>query len=277
MELRANLSYKIDAGMKIIIVIIGLFLLSCGKKENTAYLQTNVISVSPPKITTSSSLIDSFVTVNASLKLEDASVYYTKDGSIPNETSTLYTKPIKIENSGTYTFKAYHPEWKSSDLSVLTLFKKGIDVFSDFSVSEPHSKYTGVGDLTLVNQQKATLNFTDKQWVGYDTLVKGNINLKEGTFIKSVTIGYLSDMNSWIFPPSKVSVVINNNTSLKKEIKLNAPNSMSPRKMDALIIPINTKVKTLQIEIENITAIPNWHEGAGSKAWLFMDEWIINQ
>ncbi|WP_298554229.1 chitobiase/beta-hexosaminidase C-terminal domain-containing protein [uncultured Algibacter sp.] len=263
--------------MKAIITILGLFLVGCGQKENTAYLQTNVISVSPPKITTNSSLIDSFVTVKASLKLEDASIYYTKDGSMPNEKSTLYTKPLKIEKSGTYSFKAYHPDWKSSAISMITLHKKGIDVSAGFSVSEPHPKYVGVGNLTLVNQQKASLNFSDKQWVGYDTLVKGNINLKEEAFIKSVTIGYLSDMSSWIFPPSKVSVLINNNPSLKKEIRLNTPDSVSARKMDALIIPINAKVNTLYLEIENRTSIPNWHEGSGGKAWLFMDEWIINQ
>lgn len=277
MEFRTNISYKINTGMKTIIAILGFFLLSCGQKENTTYLQTNVISLSPPKITTSNSLIDSFVTVNASLKLVGTSIYYTKDGGVPSEKSTLYVDPLKIEHSGTYAFKAFHPDWKSSDLSMLTLHKKGIDVASGFSVSEPHPKYKGVSNLTLVNQQKAALNFTDNQWVGYDTIVKGHINFKNETVIKSITIGYLSDMSSWIFPPSKVSVLINNDPSLKKEIMLKVPDSLSPRKMDAISIPINTNVKTLSVEIENTMTIPNWHEGAGSKAWLFMDEWIVNE
>jgi hexosaminidase len=233
--------------------------------------------LSPPKITSSSSLIDSFVTVNASLKLDGVSIFYTEDGSIPNEKSSLYINPLKIENSGTYTFKAFHQDWKSSAVSVLTLHKKGIDVSNGFSVSEAHPKYAGIGNLTLVNQQKASLNFTDKEWVGYNSIVKGNLIFKDETFITSLTIGYLSDMSSWIFPPSKVSILINNNPNFKKEIILKAPDSILPRKMDALIVPIHAKVNALHIEIENTASIPNWHEGAGSKAWLFMDEWIVNQ
>lgn len=263
--------------MKTIIIIVCIFLVGCKHKDNISYLQTNVIRLSPPKITASTSLIDSFVTVNASLKLDGASIYYTQDGGIPNKTSTLFTNPLKVENSGTYTFKTFHPDWKSSAVSMLTLHKKGIDVSNGFSVSKPHSKYTGLGNATLVNQKKATLNFTDTQWVGYDTIVRGHINFKDETFITSLTIGYLSDMSSWIFPPNKVSILINNNPNLKKEIILKTSDSLSTRKMDALIVPIHTKVNSLGIEIENTTSIPNWHEGAGSKAWLFMDEWIVNR
>ena len=41
-------------------------------------------------------------------------------------------------------------------------------------------------------------------------------------------------------------------------------------------IPIDREVSTLDITVKNLEQIPDWHDGKGNKAWLFMDEWIFN-
>ena len=46
--------------------------------------------------------------------------------------------------------------------------------------------------------------------------------------------------------------------------------------MKNINIKINKEVNSLRIEMTNLERIPDWHEGVGNKAWLFMDEWIFN-
>ena len=35
------------------------------------------------------------------------------------------------------------------------------------------------------------------------------------------------------------------------------------------------KARYVKIEVENIGVVPDWHEAAGSPAWMFVDEIII--
>lgn len=46
--------------------------------------------------------------------------------------------------------------------------------------------------------------------------------------------------------------------------------------MKNINLEINKEVTSLRLEITNLQSIPEWHEGSGNKAWLFMDEWIFN-
>lgn len=262
--------------MRLFLVISCLVLLGCNQ-EKKALLQSNVISLSQPKITANSTLIDSFVSIKADLKLDNVSIHYTSDGKEPNELSTAYSQPIITDKAGTYKFKAFHPGWNPSEVSLLTLYSKGIAVDTIVTHIPASKQYSGLGNNTLINYEKGTLNFRDKQWVGYDTIAKASVVLKEKKNIKSLTICYLTDVTSWIFPPSHISVVIDKNEASKKEVAIEIPKAFTLNKMGAVVIPIDKEIRSLTIEVSNLQAIPEWHEGAGSKAWLFMDEWILNE
>ena len=51
---------------------------------------------------------------------------------------------------------------------------------------------------------------------------------------------------------------------------------MVDKAMMSFNIPIDQEVSTLDITVKNLGQIPDWHDGKGYKAWLFMDEWIFN-
>ena len=97
---------------------------------------------------------------------------------------------------------------------------------------------------------------------------------KEKKYIKSITVSCLNDVASWIFPPEEIIVYINKDKKASKLIE--TKNSPSDKENQAIIIPINAEVASLKVEIKNLKSIPEWHEGKGQKAWLFMDEWIFN-
>ena len=260
--------------MKLVFLICVLVVLGCKTKENH-YLQTNEIRLSPPMINASNTLIDSFVVVNAHLNLDGSKIYYTTNAEEPNENTLVYNEPLKIREAGVYLFKAFHPNWQPSETTALQLFSCGIPIDSIINISTPSEQYSGIGNNTLVNNKKASLAHKNVEWVGYDSIAKSTIILKDKKFVKSISICYLNANSVWIFPPSKISVM--SNDILIKEVIIDPPKAATSNKMDVINIPLSKEITSLTVEVTNLQSIPEWHDGAGKKAWLFMDEWILNE
>ncbi|MFD1614130.1 chitobiase/beta-hexosaminidase C-terminal domain-containing protein [Gelatiniphilus marinus] len=248
--------------------------LSCKQQTETGFLKQNTISLAQPRVIANKTLIDSFVTIYAMLKVDDVVIRYTSNGEEPSLNSEKYKQPIQASKPGIYKFKAFHNHWKPSKVTEVELLKKGISADAVLWHSKASEKYKGQGANTVINQTKASLKFTDNQWVGFDTTAISTIKFNKKTHIKSVTISYLNDLTSWIFPPERITIFINNDS--KKEHILKPLNQLVDRKNETVKIPIETEVLSLKIQINNLQSIPKWHEGKGQKAWLFIDEFIFN-
>ena len=112
--------------------------------------------------------------------------------------------------------------------------------------------------------------------MGFDTTAIATVKFKTKTPIKSIDIGYLSDPSSWIFPPSEIQVMVNDNKNELLTFKLKPLAAIADKAIMNFSVPIDQEVRTLRITVKNVHKIPNWHDGKGNKAWLFMDEWIFN-
>lgn len=256
-------------------LLLVLMIVSCAQRKTSVFLKTQELALSQPKVQANSSIIDSFVVLNASLRMDGIKLLYTKDETEPNQKSLLYSKPLKITKEGVYKFKAFHKDWKPSATVVTSLYQKGYKPDSIDWITKANEKYNDLGEQALINNRKGALDFMDKQWLGFDTVAKASLIFKETTFIKKITIGYLVDTKSWIFPPESISVCINDN----ERFDVLVPPYVSPNsKMlgDATIF-INKEVKKVEIVVNNRKKIPEWHPGKGLEAWLFMDEWIFNE
>ena len=110
--------------------------------------------------------------------------------------------------------------------------------------------------------------------MGYDTIANARICFKDKQFIEKLTVGYLIDVSSWIFPPESVRVIVNKRDTITAEIR-QLVNESSLQLAD-VVVNIGKEVNNIDILVKNQTKIPNWHPGKGLNAWLFMDEWIFN-
>jgi len=256
-----------------------LICLSCKRESANVYLQKEEVSLVQPRIEVSSTIIDSFVTLVVKSAVENSEIYYTINDEDPTLSSLKYEEPIKIFEPGTFNFKSFHSNWKASETASITFFKKGIQPSEIIWDTSPNQKYKGNGSLTVINNKKASINFSDPEWIGFDTIAIANAVFKEETFIKSIDFGYLSDPQSWIFPPSEIQIYLNDskNGSDKITVQVDTLDGMVPKSVKNLSIEINKSVESLRIEVVNLQHIPQWHDGAGNKAWLFMDEWIFNK
>ena len=263
--------------MVVLLILSMLLIFSCKNKETkVAYLQQEAIQLVQPRIMASNRLIDSFVTIIADRNSNGTAIFYSDDGSEPTESSIKLLGEITIKDAKELKFKAFHKNFKASETASIKLFKKGHSASRIKWFADASEQYKGVGATTLINGIKASLEYSNRQWVGFDTIAKANVTFDKKTIIKSITIGYLNDPGSWIFPPSEIEIIVNNNTKNTLTFQLEPATTMTDRALLNFNVPLNQEVSILTISVKNVQEIPDWHEGKGSKAWLFMDEWIFN-
>ncbi|WP_024771497.1 chitobiase/beta-hexosaminidase C-terminal domain-containing protein [Aquimarina macrocephali] len=262
---------------------IGLFVCLCSCKntngQEVRYTQQENIQLASPRIEAKNVILDTSSRIIASLRLNEAEIYYTDDGSEPTQTSQKYNSTISVSNPGTYTFKAFHSDFKPSDVKAISFYAKGIDI-SNISLLTPLSKqYPGQGKNTLVNHKKGTSNFKDDQWIGIVEPLVTIVDFKDKVFLESIDIGYLVNTSAWIFPIEDVIISFSQDGVNFIEFETDEPIEKLNKdvsKLDNLHISILKEMKKIKIEIQNVKSIPKWHQGKGNPAWLFMDEWIFN-
>lgn len=260
--------------MRLGVLVIVLLIVGCGERANVNYLQDNQISLVSPMVTVSNIIIDSTVTISVRPSEKGASIRYTSDGSKPTIESALYSNPIQADSQAVYQFKAFHSSWKPSEVTSVKLYKKGIAPNHMVWHTSAHKTYPGKGALPVINEKKAVLDFKDEQWIGFDTIASATVYFEEKTYLKTMTLGYLVDTKSWIFPPTEVLVAMNNEKVEKLSMDWTFHTEI--KKMDDVIVPIERAVDSITISVKNLKNLPSWHPGSGQKAWLFMDEWIFN-
>ncbi|MCK5338857.1 MAG: hypothetical protein KAJ50_08600, partial [Bacteroidales bacterium] len=152
---------------------------------------------------------------------------------------------------------------------------KGISVKSEYSY-----QYAGHGDITLINGTLGSFDFTDEEWLGFEGIdFEAVVDMGELTRINQVECGFLLNQGSWIFIPQKVVISISedgNDYELIKTFKNNARKLNDNIKVRKFKTEINnSSARFIKIHATNMGTCPDWHAGAGGKAWLFIDEIII--
>jgi len=128
------------------------------------------------------------------------------------------------------------------------------------------------GDLSLVNDYAV--------WQGFEgTDLTATVDLQSQTVIHSVSIGFLQQTGSWIFSPEYVEFsVSSDNHSFQPIGKTDRPVAEDDPGKIRVLYEITTqpvKARYVRVHAKNIGICPEWHSGAGGKAWLFADEIVI--
>lgn len=202
-------------------------------------------------------------------------IYYTLDGSIPNQNSTLYDGVFSIEKSSHLQAISISKDGKQSQISGRK--------FQKFNQKRPNyqfeysRKYTAGGDFALIDGKYGTQIFSDGKWQGFEANPLSIIfEKKEDQEINSIEIGFIQSQYAWIFFPVKVIVSISNDGKFFTEIgqKDFELFSDTETKIERVKFDINRKetYKYIGVNAVNISKVPDWHPGAGNRAWLFVDE-----
>lgn len=215
-------------------------------------------------------------TVTISSALPETEIYYTLNGTTPNESSTKYTTPFELKNDATIKAIAYKKGFKTSYISTAS-YKKINNNYSIKINSEVNKSYTGGGNDALIDGIRGATNWRiGNRWQGFwANDFEAVLDLKNSQFVNSVSIGALQDTNAWIiFPPETLFYVAGEDQDFKLIATVKAPAADKDYtvQIKELSANINSNCKYIKIVAKNYGTLPPWHEGAGGKAHLFFDE-----
>lgn len=146
------------------------------------------------------------------------------------------------------------------------------------------NKYNGGGSHALIDGElsinELTQIETKKLWQGYEGVdLVATIDLKKEESIHKVSAGFMQNTDAWVFSPEWLEISYSlDNRSFKSFDKIQNPISEKSTKEERLSYSIEfdaVKARYIKLHAKSIGTCPDWHKGAGSKAWLFVDEIII--
>lgn len=204
---------------------------------------------------------------------EGKAIRFTMDGSAPTSQSEKYTTPITIKKSSTIKAAVFEEDKKlGNTFSEFINFHKAVGKQITINKS-PHQSYPGSGAFGLINGISGSdSRYGDKEWLGFwgDDL-EITIDLGAPTEISSIKTRFHNGNGQWIYAPEIMEIRIDDeNDILMTEISTTA--LMAPT-----LIQFETRTAQLiKIRIPNYGLIPEGKQGAGNKAWTFIDEIIVN-
>jgi len=133
----------------------------------------------------------------------------------------------------------------------------------------------------LVNGVLGSFDFTDEEWLGFqETNFEAVIDLEKTMSISQIIGSFLVNQGSWIFCPEKVEFFGSDdgeNYNLIKVFSEDAEKKDDKHHVRKFIADFqDSNIRYIKIKANNIQTCPDWHTGAGGKAWLFVDEIIVN-
>lgn len=202
-------------------------------------------------------------------------VCYTPEG----DSSVISIKEsFKIPVSGTYKFKGIKGQDKAGKEVSLTIdLHKGTQS-KILALNEPSEKYYGGGISALVNGvEGSNQKYGGNEWLGFEgTDCNVDIVLEKEDSIKHVELKFFKGEGQWIYLPSQVKIFSSqDNKTFEPVFQLDSV------KADTKIarVKANTEglfTKYLRVQISNHGVIGEGLQGAGHKAWLFVDEIKVN-
>ncbi len=151
-----------------------------------------------------------------------------------------------------------------------------MNLSSSVLLQEPADKFSGNGAKSLTNKVEGVPSNLYEEWLGYEGIgFEAAIDLSTSKTISKVIIGCMDNQDQWIFLPKKIDVLVsadNENFQSAGIINIDLKKSKNAVRKE-IEIPINpVKARYVKVIAHSIVNCPEWHKGAGGKAWLFVDE-----
>ncbi|MGB6340536.1 MAG: discoidin domain-containing protein, partial [Candidatus Aminicenantaceae bacterium] len=120
----------------------------------------------------------------------------------------------------------------------------------------------------------------DGSWQGFEgDDLEAIVDLGEAKLLKRITCGFLENQYVWIFLPQVVEISISRDGKTFDLIQHTRDKALvrnsQPQFKDYVADLPDMRARYVRIKARNVGICPDWHPGAGGKAWLFCDEIII--
>jgi len=200
-------------------------------------------------------------------------IYYSIDDTEP---SKLYSNPIDVTSS--MTIKAVV---KDRNKILGNTFEEEITLHKGLGAKisidkEPHPAYNAGGKEALINGISGNnKRYGDKEWLGFSGEdIEITIEFKNPTEIISISTRFYNGNGQWIYAPKEIGF------SMKLEDGKTINDIRTIKKSNNLLVeyfyPMESmSVTEISIVVKNYGIIEDGKQGAGHKAWTFIDEIIF--
>jgi len=202
-----------------------------------------------------------------------------KDDHLAKKIFVKYAKPFEISQTSTIEAYVKTNEGQSNTISA-TFFKKPNNYSINIkSVYNP--QYHAGGPEGLLDGILGTENWRKGDWQGYQSQdFEAVVDLKEVKNINEISARFLQDQRSWILMPTKVDYYISEdnvnftffgsvNNTLDSKVEENTILNFTSNETK------DKKARYVKVIAKNFGKLPEWHQGAGGDAFIFVDEITI--
>ncbi|WP_324067673.1 MAG: GH92 family glycosyl hydrolase [Flavobacterium sp.] len=202
-----------------------------------------------------------------------------KDDHLAKKLFVPYTKPFEIQETSTIEAYVKTNEGQSNTISA-TFFKKPNNYSINIkSVYNP--QYHAGGPEGLLDGILGTENWRKGDWQGYQSQdFEAVVDLKEVKNINEISARFLQDQRSWILMPTKVDYYISEDNVNFTYFGL-VNNTLDPKLEENTILNFTSnetkdkKARYVKVIAKNFGKLPEWHQGAGGDAFIFVDEILV--
>ncbi len=248
-------------------------------KTNVLRPQTKILDksiIQAPIINGPSKITETEKTVSIEHPDNKAIIYYTLDGTEPTSLSKKYTGSFTCDSSTTIKAKAF-VKIESSTSTTAHLYKKPND-WKITIQSQYNKQYDAGGDDGIIDGQHGTTNWRSGGWQGYQAQdFNCIVDLGKISIIQFVNTSFLQDTRSWILFPKKVEYQVSEDGihytdlgSIENGVAADDYNLQMRTFYNTNANKIS--VRFIKIKATNFGKLPDWHQGKGGDAFIFIDE-----
>jgi arylsulfatase len=142
----------------------------------------------------------------------------------------------------------------------------------------PHPKYAAQGAPSLVDGILGSEEYSDSPWLGYEAEdFEATVDLGEPRALERLAVSFLQDQSSWIFLPASVELAVSRDgvdftTVADQAFELTPDLAQRTATVQARFA--SQDARYVRVRAETVGTCPDWHAGAGGKAWIFVDELV---
>jgi len=243
---------------------------------------TIILKLTPPVVLNEEAVITEPSTALLKHYINGTTIRYTTDGSDPDSTtSPVYKGNLPIQQSFLLKARAVKPGWYSSDIIEHYFFTSRYMPDSVELIKPADEKYRSKGGRTIADLVKSDLSKGSGKWLGFrNNDFEAVLQFRQPVQASSVTVSMLKDLGGHIFPPTTVEVwggTDKNKMKLlaqvtPKQAVKNDRNQIMPVKCDFAV----TDLQFIKVVAKPLPKLPQWHSAKGEKAWIFIDEVLVN-
>jgi hypothetical protein len=199
-----------------------------------------------------------------------------KDDHLAKKMFVKFTKPFEI--LPTSTIEAYVKTNEGQSNTIFATFFKKPNNYSINIKSKYNPQYHAGGPEGLLDGILGTENWRKGDWQGYQSQdFEAVVDLKEVKNVTEISARFLQDQRSWILMPTKVEYYISDdNVNFTYFGSVN--NTLDPKIEENIILNFianetkNKKARYVKVIAKNFGKLPEWHQGFGGDAFIFVDE-----